>query len=348
MTPSSENSDLRVLVTGGAGFLGRAILGELAKAPPAEVRVLDLRKADSHELPGVFSLVGDVRDAEAVLEACRGVDVVLHAASQIDWGHATPGQLAEVNVGGTENVVRACREAKVRGLVYTSSMDAVCGTRPVVAADETLAYPRRFANEYARTKALAEQLVIRTNGPDLRTCVLRPCGMFGEGDPYHVANVLRVVKAGGLPFRIGDGRAAFQHVYVGNVAHAHVLAMRALLEADSPVGGEIYFVTDDSPALNFFDFMEPIVNELGYTLPPKSRSVPYPVMWTLGALLEGVAFACRPFARFVPTLTRSSVRFVGHDHTFLGEKARRDFGYQPIYSEPQALERTVDWFRTNR
>jgi nucleoside-diphosphate-sugar epimerase len=341
----SGTPELRVLVTGGAGFLGRALLRELLKAPLAELRVLDLQRVDSPELPGVVSEVADIRDADAVRDACRGVDVVLHAASQIDWGHAPPGQLTEVNVGGTENVLRACRETGVRGLVYTSSMDAVCGTRPVVRADETLPYPRRFANEYARTKALAEQAVIRANAPELRTCVLRPCGMFGEGDPYHVANVLRIVKAGSLPFRMGDGRAAFQHVYVGNVAHAHVLAMRALLEPETRVAGEVYFVTDDCPAVNFFDFMESILGELGYALPPKSRSVPYPVMWTLGALLEGVAFACRPVVRFVPTLTRSSSRFVCHEHTFVGEKARRDFGYAPIYPHAEATRRTVDWFR---
>lgn len=334
-----------MLVTGGAGFLGRAILRELQKAPLAELHVLDLVELPAHEFPGVVSRVGDIRDAGAVREACRGMDAVLHAASLIDWGHVPPGRLAETNVGGTENVLRACREAGVRGLVYTSSMDAVCGTHPIVQADETLPYPRHFTNEYARTKALAEQRVVRANGPELRTCVLRPCGMFGEGDPYHVANVLRVVKAGNLPFRIGDGRGAFQHVYVGNVAHAHALALRALLEPEPRVAGEIYFVTDDSPAVNFFDFMEPILNPLGYALPPKSRSIPYPVMWALGALLEGVAFACRPLVRLTPTLTRSSVRFVCHDHTFDGAKAGRDFGYAPIYPHPLAIERTVEWFR---
>jgi len=344
-TMSSQNSDLRVLVTGGAGFLGTAILRQLAKDSLTEVSVFDLVEVDSHEHPGVASRVGDIRDADAVLEACRGVDVVLHAASQVDWGHETPDRLAEVNIRGTENVLRACREAGVRGLVYTSSMDVVCGTSPVVQADEALAYPQRFANEYARTKALAERTALRANTPELRTCALRPCGMFGEGDPYHVTNVLRVVKAGNLPFRIGNGQAAFQHVYVGNVAHAHVLAMRSLLQPDSRIAGEAYFITDDSPAVNFFDFMEPILSELGYTLPPKSRSIPYPVMWTIGALLEGVAFACRPVLRFVPTLTRSSVRFVGHDHTFVGDKAHRHFGYQPIFSESQALERTINWFR---
>jgi nucleoside-diphosphate-sugar epimerase len=337
----------RILITGGAGFLGRAILRELARSPLEEVRVFDLEPVDVSSTPGAISIVGDVCDFDALLAACRGVDAVVHAASLVDWGHTTPERLSEVNVGGSENVVNACRAAGVRGLVYTSSMDVVCGTRPVVLADETTPYPEVFANEYSRCKALAEQAVLRANGPDLAVCALRPCGMFGEADPYHVANVLRVVRDGGLPFRVGDGSAAFQHVYVGNVAHAHVLALRMLLQPDSGVAGQSYFITDDSPAINFFDFMEPIVSELGYSLPPKSRSLPYPVMLGLGAVIEAAAAVARPFRRFTPTLTRSSVRFVCHDHTFVGDKARRDLGYAPIYSEADAIKRTIAYFREN-
>jgi nucleoside-diphosphate-sugar epimerase len=335
----------RILITGGAGFLGQAILRELARSPLDEVRIFDLEPVDVTGTPDLVSIVGDVCNPEALLAACRGVDVVVHAASLVDWGHTTPERLAEVNVGGSENVVRACREAGVRGLVYTSSMDVVCGKRPVVQADETTPYPDVFANEYSRSKALAEQAMLRANGPELSVCVLRPCGMFGEADPYHVANVLRVVRDGALPFRVGDGSAAFQHVYVGNVAHAHVLALRQLLEPAAAVAGQSYFITDDSPAVNFFDFMDPIVTALGYSLPPKTRSVPYPVMLALGAAVEAAAAALRPIRRFTPTLTRSSVRFICHDHTFVGDKARRDFGYVPIYSEADAIKRTIAYFR---
>jgi sterol-4alpha-carboxylate 3-dehydrogenase (decarboxylating) len=224
-------------------------------------------------------------------------------------------------------------------------MDVVCGTAPVVNADETLAFPDHFTNEYARTKARAEQIVLDANGRDLATCAVRPCGMYGEGDPYHVANVLRIVKEGNLPFRPGNGRAHFQHVYVGNVAHAHVLAMRKLRVPDSEIGGEAWFITDDTPRCNFFDFMEPILAELGHSLPPASRRVPYPVMLALGAAAETAAFVCKPFLRIQPTLTRSSVRFVCHDHTFDGSKARRQLGYAPIYGEAEAFARTVAYFR---
>jgi len=337
----------RILVTGGAGFLGRAILRELAKpdAGVGHVRVLDLDVSAVETGPAVEAISGDVCDAGQVRNACREVDVVLHAASLVDWGQATPEYLEQVNVGGTENVIRACREAGVRALVYTSSMDVVCGAAPVVNADETLAYPDDFTNEYARTKALAERAVLAANGPELAACAVRPCGMYGEGDPYHVENVLRIVKAGGLPVRPGDGSARFQHVYVGNVAHAHRLAVQNLLGENPAAAGEAYFVTDDCAAVNFFDFMEPILESLGHPLPPRSRRVPYPVMPAIGAAVEAAVFVCKPFVTIHPTITRSSVRFVCHDHTFVGDKARSDLGYFPIYSEAEAIRRTVEYFR---
>ena len=284
----------------------------------ATARVLDLDVSQIEDAPGVEIRVGDVCDPDCVRDACRDVDVVVHAASLVDWGQTTPERLEAVNLGGTQNVIDACREAGVRGLAYTSTMDVVCGASPVVDADETLPFPERFTNDYARTKARAEERVLAANGPELATCALRPCGMYGEGDPYHVSIGLRIVKESGLPVRPGSGRARFQHVYVGNVAHAHVLAMRQIVDASAHIGGEAWFITDDTPVVNFFEFMEPILAALGYALPPRTRRLPYPVMLALGAAMESAAFLCRPFARIQPTLTRSSVRFVCHDHTFDG------------------------------
>lgn len=343
----STGAGIRVLVTGGGGFLGRALLREIAKpgSGVAFARVLDLDVSQLEAGPRVEAIPGDVCDAALVRDACRDVDVVVHAASLVDWGQTTPERLEEVNVGGTRNVVEACRGAGVCGLVYTSTMDVVCGSAPVVDADETTPFPSRFTNEYARTKALAEALVLAANGPELATCAVRPCGMYGEGDPYHVANVLRIVKDGGLPARPGSGKARFQHVYVGNVAHAHLLAMRRILEPAAGIGGEAWFVTDDTPAVDFLEFMEPILEALGHALPPRSRRIPYPVMLAVGAAMEAAAFLCRPFVRLQPTLTRSSVRFVCHTHTFDGRKAARQLGYAPVYREDEAVARTIAWFR---
>jgi nucleoside-diphosphate-sugar epimerase len=339
-----------VLVTGAAGLLGRALLRELQRPRegsdlPREIRAFDLRPLERLQ-PGIVPIVGDVRSPDALRAACRGVDAVLHAAAAIDYGHAPEQLLYDVNVRGTQNVIAAAREHGVRALVYTSTMDVVIGSRGIRDGDESLPFPPRFLDAYARTKALAEQAALAANAPGLRTCALRPCGLYGEHDPYHVSSVLRAARAGRLLARIGSGRAVFQHVYVGNAAWGHVLALRKLMEPDAPAAGRVYFLTD-FPATNFFDFMEPIATRLGHPFPPRWRRVPYPVALSLGTLLEGLARWLRPVIRFEPSLTRSSVRVLCRDLSFSGARAARELGYAPVYSAAEALERTITWFREN-
>jgi len=317
--------------------------------------------------------VGDVRSLAALRRACRGADLVFHCAAVVDWGQHPERYVHDVNVGGTRNVIRACAEQGVRALVYTSPMDVIYDGRPVSNADETMPYPEVMTMAYARTKALAEQAVLQTNGSRCRaaggrgsgplwTCAIRPCGMFGERDPYHVGSLLAMVREGRMRFRVGDGRASFQHVYVGNVAHAHLLAAKSLLEAGREAAGEpapeaagepapeaageVFLITD-FPAKNFFDYLEPILQGIGYALPPRTRSIPYPVMAGLGAALEWTARLCSPLYRFTPVVNRTSVAMVCKEFTFCGHKAARRLGYRPIYSEEEAMARTIAWFRKN-
>jgi nucleoside-diphosphate-sugar epimerase len=335
-----------VLITGGAGFLGRALKRELAKEDPvfdcSEIRIFDARNGD------------DVRSYSALKQALRGVDVVFHCASLVSWGQFTDNEVHAVNVSGTGNVIRACTENGVKALVYTSTLDAIFDGTPVKNGDESIPYPDRFHAVYPRTKAIAEQMTVRADGlplktsgkkcPALRTSVIRPCGMWGEYDPYHVPNILKMAKLGPLSFRIGDKRAHFQHVYVGNVAHAHLLAARALLAGDPNVGGQVYLVTD-FPARPFLDYYEPIVNALGYRLPPKWKTAPLPLMYRIAGATELFASLLRPVHRFTPLITRLSLDLLSKDFTFVSHKAERDLGYAPVYSEQQALDRTIEHFR---
>src|SRR5208283_4572810 len=126
-------------------------------------------------------------------------------------------------------------------------------------------------------------------------------GMFGEGDPYHVSSFLKMAMSGRLTFRIGSGRSVFQHVYVGNVAHAHALAGRSLLDLNGIAAGKTYFITDFE-AKNFFDYMAPIITGIGYEMPPKKRSIPMPVVYFIACILEGASRLSRPFFRFSPML----------------------------------------------
>jgi sterol-4alpha-carboxylate 3-dehydrogenase (decarboxylating) len=338
-----------VLVTGGAGFLGTALRQELARGDgplrPREVRVLDV--AEAAALPGerLVRCTGDVRDAGLVRRAVDGVDVVFHCAAVIDWGQRPAAEVESVNVGGTRVVVEACRAAGVRALVHTSTLDVVYTGRPLRGANESTPVPSRAVNAYCATKAAAEALALAADEPGgTRVVALRPCCIWGEGDPYHARSLLDMARRGPV-VRIGDGRARCQHSYVGNVAWAHVLAGHALLagRADG-VAGRCFFVTD-FPAQNFFDYMEPIVVGAGYRMLPWSLSLPQAPLWALGAALEGLAAALRPVRRIAPTVSRFAVSFVCQDYTVESDAAARAFGYAPRYGEDEALARTIEHFR---
>ena len=172
---------------------------------------------------------------------------------------------------------------------------------------------------------------------------LRPSCIFGEADPYHVGSLLSMARRGPL-FRMGNGKARHQHVYVGNMAHALVLAGRALLLETPGVAGQAFFITD-FPAQNFFDYMEPIVKAVGGRMLPWRLALPYRPMYALGAAMEKAAELARPVYPFTPLLSRFSVRFVCQSFTLKTTKAARLLGYHPIYTEEQAFRRTIDYFR---
>ena len=167
--------------------------------------------------------------------------------------------------------------------------------------------------------------MLAANGPDLATCALRPVGMYGPRDRYHLGNILAMARKGNK-LRLGSGKACFSHAYSENVAHAHVCAAAHLFPG-SQVAGQAYFIGDHYPASNFFDFMEPYLEALD--LPVPRRRIPYPVAYGLACVAEVVA----PRSNF----NRFAVVQTCVDHTYRHDRAERDFGYRPIVSREEAL-----------
>ncbi len=336
-----------ILVTGGAGFLGQCIVRELLDpASPLPVRricVFDIAPAPDFGDERVEVRRADVRNFEEVAAACQGMDVVIHAAAIVDWGTKLPEEVYAVNYGGTEHVLQACREQGVGHLIFTSTLDVVLTGRSLVDIDETQPYPPDYPNAYCRSKSLAEQLILAADSSTLRTCALRPSDIYGEDDPYHLEALFNMAKTG-FYVRIGDGSAQSQHVYVGNMAHAHVLAAMALLGGNSHIGGNAYFITD-SPGENFFTFFDRIVFGAGYRVWPRNLWLPRRLAYSLGAAAEFGAMLLRPFRHFNPQLSRFAVNYTTNTFTFTAEKARRDFGFHPKYSQEVALERTVAHYK---
>jgi len=323
----------KCLVIGGAGMLGFEIAKQLYDEGK-EVNILDLVPFNDKRFK---EHIGDIRNLEDVKEACRDVDIVFQTAAAV-WDTKTPpGIYDDVNVQGNINVIDVCRELGIKKLVYSSTIDVVVdGRKPVVNGDESLPYPEKLPKDhYCRTKIIAEQIVIKANGPELLTCSLRPAGMYGPRDKYHLTNIIKAAMSRSN-FRLGDGSAKFSHVYSENAAHAHVLAAKKLYEG-SPVAGSIYFITDHQPAENLFDFMKPFLEGLG--LKPPARSIPYSFAYPMGWINEKI----NPRSVF----NTFAIIQTCIDHTYIHDKAAKDFGYEPIVSKEEAFKRTLDWFKQN-
>jgi len=321
----------RCAVIGGAGMLGYEMVRQLLAAG-REVSVLDLQP-----LPEACceARIGDIRDREAVRAVCAGAEVVFQTAAAV-WEPGTHRDVYEsINVAGNQIVADTCRELGIQRLVYTSTIDVVVdGRTPIVDGDESLPYPATMPGDhYSRTKIEAEQLMLAANGPDLATCALRPAGMYGPRDRYHLGNVLEMARRGKY-MRAGSGTARFTHVYSENAAHLHLLAAERLFPG-SPVAGQAYFVGDHYPATNLFDFMEPYLEALGFA--PPTRSIPYPVAYAAACVAELVA----PRSN----LTRFSVVQTCIDHTYRHDKAERDLDYTPIVSAEEAFKRTLEYWK---
>jgi nucleoside-diphosphate-sugar epimerase len=338
---------LKVLVTGGSGFLGQAIVREFLEAdcpvPVAELRILDLKDYDGPSDDRIHFLKGDICNPAEMGHACEGIDLVIHSAALVDWGTRRPEEVYHANFEGTENLVRACKEMGVPYLVHTSSLDTVITGKPLVNIDESQPYPEKHLNMYCESKYLAEKLVLAENSETLMTCALRPADIYGEGDPYHMPPLIDMAKSG-FYVRIGDGRARNQHVYVRNIAWAHVLAAKALLERNAAVAGNAYFITD-TPASNFFDFFDELIMQAGYRIWPARLWLPRGLMYFLGAVSEGIALLLRPIRYYYPKLSRFAVMYTCTEFTFSSEKAAQDFGFSPKYGKEEAKENTARYFQ---
>jgi nucleoside-diphosphate-sugar epimerase len=327
---------MNALVTGGGGFLGGAIVRRL-RARGDAVRSLSRRRYPELDALGVEQHQGEVADPTAVLRAAAGCHIVFHVAARAGLG----GRYADyhrANVLGTENVLAACRTLGIPRLVHTSSPSVVFNGKDMEGVDESVSYPDHFEAHYPRTKALAEQAVLRANGSGLATVALRPHLIWGPGDNHLVPRILARARAGRLR-RIGRHSKLIDSVYIDNAADAHLLAADRL-RPGSVVAGKAYFITQGEP-LPLWDLINHILHAAG--LPPVTRSVPRSVAFAVGWMLETTyALLGR---QDEPPMTRFLARELTTAHWFDIRAARRDLGYEPKVTLEEGLRRLGEWLR---
>ncbi|RKP36345.1 3-beta hydroxysteroid dehydrogenase/isomerase family-domain-containing protein [Dimargaris cristalligena] len=330
------------LVIGGCGFLGSHIVEQLLdKCPEAAVRILDLRR--TFEVPRAEYFIGDICDYDLMVKACTGVTAVIHTASPHAGVPATI--MRKVNVEGTANVIRACRACSVPSLIFTSSSSVVLGAQGhLTNADETTPYPTRFADYYGQTKAEAEQLVLAANDPaaGFRTCSLRPAGIFGPRDQQMVPQSLNSLKKRANLFQIGSNHTLVDCTYVGNVAHAHLLAVERLPKFEA-VAGEAFFITNDNPVL-FWDPMRALWSLVGASTRPVVV-IPdwgaYLIYYLLYGILTALSYVIPTISTRAPFVVKLMVT-----HRFFNiTKAKTYLGYRAIVPLDDGFRRSVEWYR---
>lgn len=311
---------MKVLVTGGGGFVGLAVVRKLVSRGDEVVSVSRSAHGPLQAL-GVAQIRADVGDARAMRDAVRGVDAVVHTAAKAGvWGPRA--EYEHANVAGTRAVVEACVAARVTKLVFTSS-PSVCfdGTDHVNASND-LPRARSFLCDYPRTKALAEELVLAANGRDgLATVALRPHLVFGPGDPHLVPRLLARARKRKL-VRVGDGRNEVSLTHVENAAAAHVAALDAL-ELGAPCAGRAYFVTQRDP-VRLWSWIDELLAALG--VPRVRRSLSLRNAYALGAAYEATWRVLRRPDE--PPLTRFVALQLATTHTYDLAPLERDVGYR--------------------
>ena len=335
-TASPPHRPLTALVTGGGGFLGLAVVEQLL-ARGDRVRSFARGVYPGLAALGVEVLRGDLRDAQVVGQACAGCDVVFHVAAKAGiWGRYAV--YYEPNVRGTQNVLAACREHGVHRLVYTSSPSVVFDGRSMEGVDESAPYPQKYHSHYSATKALAEQAVLAANGKTLRTLALRPHLIWGPRDNHLVPRIVSQGRAGTLR-RVGDGTNKVDTTYIDNAARAHLLAADAL-ETNPQVAGRPFFISQGEP-MALSEIINGILAAAG--LPPLTRSVPQPVAWSAGAILEAAYALLR--LKGEPRMTRFVARELATAHWFDITAARTELGYEPAISITEGLHRLEAWLQ---
>ncbi|HEY2784018.1 MAG TPA: NAD-dependent epimerase/dehydratase family protein [Fimbriiglobus sp.] len=321
---------MKVLVTGGGGFLGGAVV-RLLHARGDTVRSFTRSKYPWLTEIGVEQALGNLADADAVRKAAEGCDAVIHVAAKAGvWGRYE--DYVGTNVAGTRNVIAACQTLGIRKLVYTSTPSVVHSGGDIEGENESLPYAEHFRAYYPETKAKAEKLILAANTSNLATVALRPHLIWGPGDPHLVPRLIARARVGKLR-RVGKRNVKVDVTYVDNAADAHVLALDRL-EPGSPVAGKAYFLSNGEP-VGLYDFINRILATAG--LPPVAKSVAVWKAKLAGRVLEKVYSLFRLSGE--PAMTRFLAGQLSTSHWYDISAAKRDLGYEPRVSIEVGLKR---------
>ncbi len=312
---------MKVLITGGSGFIGTSLIELLTNID--DINVVNFDKKQSDYYPELTT-IGDVRDLDALNKACANVDVIYNLAAE-HADNVTPLSLYhDVNVGGAANVTKAAKSNNVKKIVFTSSV-AIYGLNRGTP-DESLD-PQPF-NEYGRTKLDAEKIfdAWHAETPHSTLVTIRPAVVFGERNRGNVYNLINQIVSGRF-LMIGDGKNCKSMGYVGNVAEF----LKQQLEKDT---GYYVYNYADKPDLSSSEIIDIVRDEMNISA--SNIKVPYCI-----GLLGGYAFdvLSKISGKKFPVSAVRIQKFCAD--TTINSSAAMSSGFKPPYSLEEGLKRMI-------
>jgi dihydroflavonol-4-reductase len=306
----------RFIVTGAAGHLGGTIMRLLAERGADASGLLLAGESEKVRDPRFTYFRGDVRDADSMrplFESARGEDItVIHTAAIISIAEKLSPRLYDVNVNGTKNVLRLCREYGVKRLVHVSSVHAI----PELPRGRTMSEVGAFSADsvhggYAKTKAEAAQAVLDAAEAGLDAVIVFPSGIIGPYDKgnNHLTQMVVEYAGGKLPACVKGG---YDFVDVRDVAGG------CLLAAERGRRGEGYILSGHYVPIG--ELLSKVGSRCG------RGSIPALPIWLARAAVPPIELYAKA-RRIRPLYTAYSLHTLSGNGSFSNEKARRELGY---------------------
>jgi nucleoside-diphosphate-sugar epimerase len=322
---------MKVLVTGGTGFTGKALVRRMLDRGHSVVALDHQEGYRSQDLRdwGAELVIGSVTDRETVRRCMQGVDVVHHVAAAFRELSVPRRHYHDVNVEGTSIVLEAAQAEGVRKFVYCSTCGVHGNVDDPPGGEDA---PIQPADYYQQTKYEAEPLVSAYLAKGLKTTTLRPAAIYGPGDPGRFYMIFHQLERGWFPM-IGNGKVLYHPLYIDNFLDAFELAM------DESKGlGEAYLIADEE-----YVTIEELVRRAAAAMgvEPRFRRLP---AWPIVAVGHVVETICRPL-RIEPPIHPRRVDWYRQTRAFRIDKARNELDYRPRVGLDEGLRRACAWYR---
>eukprot|EP00618_Florenciella_parvula_P024918 CAMPEP_0119524194 /NCGR_PEP_ID=MMETSP1344-20130328/39172_1 /TAXON_ID=236787 /ORGANISM="Florenciella parvula, Strain CCMP2471" /LENGTH=402 /DNA_ID=CAMNT_0007562647 /DNA_START=113 /DNA_END=1321 /DNA_ORIENTATION=+ len=339
------------VVTGGSGFVGQRLVEMLVERGAKKVISFDIapKPADAWDRKEIEYVQGDISDRDHVFRVVSGADCVWHNAAAVGPYH--PEEVYyKVNYEGTLHVIDACKHHGCKKLVFSSSPSTRFDGSDVdgLTEDEMPSIPqKKYLQDYAKTKAMAEVAVTGANSAELMTVAIAPHQVYGPRDNLFLPNMLETAGQGLLRiFGNGKNRICFSHV--DNYAHGLILGYPALYPG-SPACGKFYIVTDGSThadprgCCDFWVALDEMVMAMGFVSIWSKSKLPRMLLMIIAHICDfvgmvlGVRIKLNPFAVKVLTMHR----------WFDISAAEKDLKYLPVIPFDEGWKQTGEWFKAN-